>query len=303
MPRQLIVDPNRICIKVKRLRGKQPILCKNEPEIIKKIISGAKLGINECQNQFIDRKWNCTTTRPHIRKILLRDSRETAFVHTITSAAILYEISKGVILPVCSKRDFYWKGCSDNVNFGYKKTKEFMDEGFRRRSDIKKLILLHNYEAGRLAVKNNMKNECKCHGMSGSCSFKTCWRKLPPFSEIGNRLKEKFDGAIKVMAGNDGNGYITESMTIKPPENDDIIYSEETPDFCEPSAETGSLGTKGRICNKGMDGTDGCDLLCCGRGYNRTIKQEEINCRCKFKWCCSVTCDKCKVKRKIYTCL
>ncbi|CAG2181360.1 unnamed protein product, partial [Oppiella nova] len=265
--------------KVKRLRGKQAILCRNEPDFIRKIISGAKLGINECQNQFRDRKWNCTTASPAIRKILLRDSRETAFVHAITSAAILYEITKGSIL--CSKSDFDWRGCTENINFGYKKAKEFMNGGFRRRNDIKKLVLLHNYEAGRLAVKNNMRNECKCHGMSGSCSFKTCWRKLPLFRDVGNRLKEKFDGAIKVMAGNDGKGFITEGTTIKPPEKEDIVYSEETADFCSPNPLTGSLGTKGRVCNKSI-GTDGCDLLCCGRGYKTIIKAEEVNCRCKF---------------------
>ena len=72
MGKQLVVDPNRICTKVKRLRGKQPVLCKNEPEFIKKIISGAKLGIGECQHQFKDRKWNCTTAKPAIRKVIIR---------------------------------------------------------------------------------------------------------------------------------------------------------------------------------------------------------------------------------------
>ena len=72
MGKQLVVDPNRICTKVKRLRGKQPVLCKNDPDFIKRIISGAKLGIQECQHQFRDRKWNCTTAKPAIRKVLTR---------------------------------------------------------------------------------------------------------------------------------------------------------------------------------------------------------------------------------------
>lgn len=46
--------------------------------------------------------------------------------------------------------EFDWRGCSDNINFGYRKAKEFMDEEFKKRSDIKKLVLMHNYEAGRL---------------------------------------------------------------------------------------------------------------------------------------------------------
>lgn len=119
---------------------------------------------------------------------------------------------------------------------------------------------------------------------------------------MGNRLKEQFDGAIKVMAGNDGKGFMPEGITIKSPGKEDLVYSEESSDFCEPNHETGSLGTHGRICND-TDGTDGCDLLCCGRGHTTVIKTEQVNCRCKFKWCCNVSCNLCKVKRRVHTCL
>lgn len=43
-----------------------------------------------------------------------------------------------------------WGGCSDNVRFGLKKSREFMDSRYRKRSDIKTLIKLHNHNAGRL---------------------------------------------------------------------------------------------------------------------------------------------------------
>ena len=44
-----------------------------------------------------------------------------------------------------------------------------------------------------------MRVECKCHGVSGSCEMKTCWRAMPPFKEVGSILKEKFDGATEVI--------------------------------------------------------------------------------------------------------
>jgi len=72
MGKQLVVDPTRICRKVKRLRGKQSHICKNEPDSVKEIVKGAQLGIQECQFQFRDRKWNCTTAKRSIRKILIR---------------------------------------------------------------------------------------------------------------------------------------------------------------------------------------------------------------------------------------
>ena len=45
------------------------------------------------------------------------------------------------------------------------------------------------------------KQECKCHGMSGSCTLKTCWMRLPPFRTVGTALKDRFDGASKVLQG------------------------------------------------------------------------------------------------------
>ena len=46
--------------------------------------------------------------------------------------------------------DWQWGGCADNVQHGYKKSREFMDARYRQRSDLKAQIVLHNNEAGRL---------------------------------------------------------------------------------------------------------------------------------------------------------
>lgn len=45
--------------------------------------------------------------------------------------------------------DWEWGGCSDNVNYGFKKSREFMDAPYRKRSDIKTLLKRHNNDAGR----------------------------------------------------------------------------------------------------------------------------------------------------------
>lgn len=47
-----------------------------------------------------------------------------------------------------------------------------------------------------------MRQECKCHGMSGSCTVKTCWMRLPLFRLVGDNLKDRFDGASRVMVSN-----------------------------------------------------------------------------------------------------
>ncbi|KAK0085520.1 hypothetical protein PV326_005883 [Microctonus aethiopoides] len=198
--------------------------------------------------------------------------------------------------------DWQWGGCGDNVNFGFRKSRDFMDAPHRKRSDIKTLVKLHNNDAGRLAVRNFMRTECKCHGLSGSCTLRTCWRKMPTFREIGNRLKDSFDGAAKVIPSNDGHNFITEGPTIKPPGKFDIIYSEDSPDFCKYNRKTGSLGTQSRHCNSTSIGVEGCEILCCGRGYETKIIKEKINCQCRFRWCCEVTCNTCLIKRTINMC-
>lgn len=47
--------------------------------------------------------------------------------------------------------EFEWGGCGDNVDFGYRKSKEFMDARKRkRRGDITTIVQLHNNDAGRM---------------------------------------------------------------------------------------------------------------------------------------------------------
>lgn len=60
-----------------------------------------------------------------------------------------------------------WGGCGDDVEFGYEKSKQFMDAKRRRgKSDIRTLIDLHNNEAGRLVRDSFRINARVC-----LCSF------------------------------------------------------------------------------------------------------------------------------------
>lgn len=147
-----------------------------------------------------------------------------------------------------------------------------------------------------------MKTECKCVGLSGSCSVKTCWKKMPHFRYVSEQLRYRFDGASKVILSNNGDALLTEGHTIKPPTQRDLVYTTDSPSFCRFDAHTGSLGTTGRQCNKTSKALEGCDLLCCGRPSIRRKVVVNENCNCRFKWCCEVICQECKMDKTIFTC-
>ena len=160
-------------------------------------------------------------------------------------------------------------------------------------------------------VSGEMRDDCKCHGMSGSCTIKTCWKRLPTFRTVGNLLKDRFDGASRVTMRNDGNPGDNEGGPIfvptnsfhKQPTTRDLVYFENSPDFCERNDKYGIPGTRGRECNSTSLGVDGCDLMCCGRGSTATEIKVKERCSCTFHWCCKVRCEECTSYRNVHRCL
>uniref|UniRef100_A0A1B0D7U5 Protein Wnt n=1 Tax=Phlebotomus papatasi TaxID=29031 RepID=A0A1B0D7U5_PHLPP len=93
------------------------------------------------------------------QQIAIDGCRETAFIYAITSAAVTHSIAKACsegTIESCtcdyshqSKVPVWeWGGCSDNIGFGIKFAREFVDTGERGRNFREKMNL-HNNEAGR----------------------------------------------------------------------------------------------------------------------------------------------------------
>jgi wingless-type MMTV integration site family protein 9 len=149
-------------------------------------------------------------------------------------------------------------------------------------------------------------------GVSGSCSLKTCWRKLSGFNATAAALRVKYHQAIRkipyakssrraakreqrervVTIGTGFNGRNFGILESTDPHYETLFYLEQSPTFC--------AATKGRQCNS----PENCSTLCCGRGYTtRVIKQVE-KCRCRFSngRCCTIVCDYCERFEDRYYC-
>ena len=121
------------------------------------------------------------------------------------------------------------------------------------------------------AVKVNLHVECKCHGVSGSCTMKTCWKTLPAFRQIGDSLMRKYSRARAVMAAEVGFRMGRRSknlqLVLRPPNRthqllekkriprrSDLVFLQDSPNYCERDHATGSMGTVGRHCNRTSKG-------------------------------------------------
>ncbi|EHH20328.1 hypothetical protein EGK_03157 [Macaca mulatta] len=248
-------------------------------------------------------------------------SREAAFTYAITAAGVAHAVTAACSqgnLSNCGcdreKQGYYnqaegwkWGGCSADVRYGIDFSRRFVDAR-EIKKNARRLMNLHNNEAGRKVLEDRMQLECKCHGVSGSCTTKTCWTTLPKFREVGHLLKEKYNAAVQVEVVRASRLRQPTFLRIKQlrsyqkPMETDLVYIEKSPNYCEEDAATGSVGTQGRLCNRTSPGADGCDTMCCGRGYNTHQYTKVWQCNCKFHWCCFVKCNTCSERTEVFTC-
>ncbi|GFO44421.1 hypothetical protein PoB_007092600 [Plakobranchus ocellatus] len=239
-----------LCDTIPGLVGRQRRLCRMHPEIMLPLGEGARMGVEECQHHFRNHRWNCSTVSRDASlfgRVMLKGSREAAFVYAISSAGVVYAItracSRGHLLDCgCdpsrrgSGRDkrgvFDWGGCSDNVRYGSSFSRSFIDAKERRQRDARALMNLHNNRAGRKAVKKFRKLQCKCHGVSGSCTLRTCWLAMMEFRLVAAHLKMRYNGATQVMMTQKGDNLRVVDRNHKRPTRSDLVYLESSPDYC-----------------------------------------------------------------------
>ncbi|GJQ69848.1 putative ligand for members of the frizzled family of seven transmembrane receptors [Trypoxylus dichotomus] len=329
-----------VCGTTRGLTRAQMDICMRLPNVTREALNGVQMAIKECEEQFRKERWNCSSliTKsgiPYSHKLFSKGYKETAFAYAIASAGVVIAVAKacaqdkllncncGKITdksePFSGEATWKWGGCSHNVRYGIKFSKMFLDVR-EAASDTHSIINLHNNNVGRLAVSRNVERRCKCHGLSGSCTMRTCWNVAPPLKKIGNELKRKYIKALLVDQSNLGNGKRRKKKKMpKQVRNrskvkrlfikggkrkellNSLVYYEQSPSYCDARPDLDIAGTSERQCNLTTSETDNCSTLCCGRGYDR-IMRPRTELKCEFKWCCDVKCQNETVREEVTIC-
>ncbi|KAK7896730.1 hypothetical protein WMY93_022055 [Mugilogobius chulae] len=300
---------------------KQKDLCRKKLFLLPSIQDGARLALSECQSQFKHERWNCSINdQPSLfGHELTSGTKETAFIYAVMAAGLVHAVtrscSQGNMTECgCDARlkgtasvaeGWHWGGCSDHIQYGTWFSRKFMDTTSKNMSLLPKGYTLltmnqHNSEAGRQAIERTMSTDCRCHGVSGSCAVKTCWRTMAPFGRVGMYLKERYERSVHVLDRFKKKWKRRErDVTV---DKHKLVYMNKSPNYCLEDQHLGVAGTRGRRCNRSSHGPDGCNLLCCGRGYNTHVVRNVERCECKFVWCCYVRCRRCESMNDMHTC-
>ncbi|XP_054876671.1 LOW QUALITY PROTEIN: protein Wnt-16 [Poeciliopsis prolifica] len=318
------------------LSGRQRAVCRAAPLLARGVRDGARLAVAECQNRFRLERWNCSTTRnpaapfghemtsEEVMSQCLSRRNQGDGVHAVMAAGLVHSVTRACSqgnMTECgdarlrgarlrggggaaAAQGWQWGGCSDN-GFGTWFSRRFMDVSEKNSSTGRDGFTLstmnrHNAEAGRQAIQVTMSTDCRCHGISGSCAVKTCWRSVAPFQRVGAYLKERYERSVQVS--DRARRKTRKKDQRHPVDINELIYLNKSPNYCLEDRRRGIAGTRGRRCNRTSAGPDGCNLLCCGRGYNTHVVRNIQRCECKFVWCCYVHCRRCESMNDMHTC-
>ncbi|CAH8637945.1 unnamed protein product [Schistosoma rodhaini] len=170
-------------------------------------VVGVRRAVAECRYQFRHERWNCSQVLDDetalFGNILLKGIPQTAFIYSIINAGIVQSVAEACLNQIdncpCNNRgrqepfsDWQWQGCDHNIHYGKRFSRRLLDT-MERGSHIRFEMNLHNNGVGRQLVIKNMERYCRCHGTSGSCTLRTCYRRTPRMRTLGTLLKHMYD--------------------------------------------------------------------------------------------------------------
>ncbi|RZC43292.1 wnt domain containing protein [Asbolus verrucosus] len=245
-------------------------MCKKRRGLPEALLHAKELAVKNCQEQFEFDQWNCSKRELLFKKIY----RETAFMYSIASSAVMFSVAKACSLGSLAgckcgahgkqkNSTWQWGGCADNSKYAKKITRKFLQ--LQKKGDTFNAIVKYNAEVGIKVVMANEEIACRCHGVSGSCSVRICWKRIRPFDVISKQLKALYHSAIQVQPRNNIGSFGNGKSSRK------LLFLENRLDFC-PS-------TVNRRCKN----KENCATLCCGRNTYNETKQVSYRCDCSWR--------------------
>lgn len=129
-----------------------------------------------------------------------------------------------------NKGKIEWVACSDDIDYGARFSRDFTDN-IDYDSDTISMINTHNYEVGRRVFKSATDITCTCS--DALCQTKKCWKHLGPFTEIGDELMKRYEGATHVqLSQRDPHKLRPVKRGVRKPKRKDLVYIDESPDYC-----------------------------------------------------------------------
>lgn len=109
-------------------------------------------------------------------------------------------------------------------------------------------LLLSLFPSLPQVLLDSVETKCKCHGVSGSCSVKTCWKSLLDVGQVSAQLKARYLSATKVTSRQVGTRrhLVPRDMEVRPVLESELVYLISSPDYCTSNIKHGSYGTTDR---------------------------------------------------------
>lgn len=145
---------------------------------------------------------------------------------------------------------------------------------------------------------------CKCHGVSGSCAVRTCFKELTDMPVIAAKLRVKYNEACEVKSnGHSQNGWVPKTGKCSGFTEEDFIFRTDY-DWCQENQFIGATGVVGRVCEPHSDGPNSCQNLCrrCDKRPVQLKKLVQIQKNCHFDFCCHITCERLQLETTYHMC-
>uniref|UniRef100_A0A914HTS2 Protein Wnt n=1 Tax=Globodera rostochiensis TaxID=31243 RepID=A0A914HTS2_GLORO len=290
-PEKLLRSCPRELLQLKSFR-QFPLLCRVQPALAIVAYEGIMDAMDECRQQMRFEPWDCSqpATVLHEPTIIRNAYRESAYLWAMSAAGLAWGVATACaqgwldeckcvgedggqsIVPFRPTTDWEWSGCSYGVHYGVITARKMLTRnvvgGKSTRTVLSRRHLLrklekHNLKVGRMAVKRTLTSSCKCHGVSGSCQQKTCWKKAADLPAIAQHLAQKYKSAKFVVSARPD-----EEIRAK---NTELVFLERSVDLCSQfHYDVHQKRSLPRICSwRNATHSEGdCSDLCCGLGYS-----------------------------------